>query len=135
MGDKATFNDFTLKIDPYLAAILGCEEEFQVNEQSYKCKHKLDIYFHTRYMYIYTNICDFSYYGNQLTQLLRIIALNLEDYKQGTLYSEDFYNEHFYDINIANLNKIDIQIRDSYGNLYPLVEGRTLITQLCKKYE
>ena len=125
-----------IDIDPYLSSVLGCKDNFTIgHELNHIGTYQIDPYFHIRYMFIYCNICDFSYTGRSLTQLLRIVSIDYQNYEYGDLFTQEFINEHFYNITCTDLTEIEIELRDAYGNLFPLEEGRSFITLHCKNFD
>lgn len=64
------------------------------------------------YIIVYTNIIDFQYFGDKKTQILRALPVT---YHNGEFQSV-FNNNHYVKVKDTNINSINIQLRDIWGD-------------------
>ena len=85
-----------------------------------------DIFAGLHYMFLYCNICSYSYVGNGRSQVLKIIPIDLTNSQLGEVKNFKFFPEMFVPVLHDNLNQIEIELRSESGDLYPLTHGRSL---------
>ena len=120
------------KFDEYLHLLLG----FQENETSRvkNAKYPIDIFGNISELYIYTNIIRESFVGNKKAQLLRVIPVDKPTDKKIIINKSISFNPIlFYPLRSTTFDLIEIQIRDSTGNLIKFESGKVIITLMFKE--
>ena len=76
----------------------------------FRLEQKMNI---INYILLYTNIIEDQYYGEQMSQILRVIPINT--YSNKTI--ETFFeNPHYAKVRETLINSINIEIRDLFGD-------------------
>ena len=74
---------------------------------------------------IYSNICDFSYFGSTRAQILRVCNLQLEKHKFNT--TRIYANPHYVKVYNNRIKNIEIELRDITGEYYNIAIGHIII--------
>ena len=110
LGFKDTSYSFPMRLTP---SITG---EFSV-----------DLLAGKHYIFIYCNICQFSHLGNIKAKILRVIPIDSKNITYGELKTYRFQQEMFVPLDRQCINEIKIEVRDEFGELFPLTSGRSLV--------
>ncbi len=76
----------------------------------FKVEQKINI---INYILLYTDIIEDQYYGQQMSQILRVIPLNTNSNKTIETF---FENPHYARVRETLINSINIEIRDLFGD-------------------
>ena len=77
-------------------------------------------------MYIYTNICEYSYLGDTRAQILRVVRIPY-DSKTGDINTTLIFNPiHYVCVREIDLDVIHIKMCDVEGNLFPFGRGNLI---------
>ena len=74
---------------------------------------------------VYSNVCDFSYFGSKQIQILRACKFQLKKHKFNQVLVYD--SPHYIPVNNSRIRVIDIELRDLTGQLFPLKEGHAIL--------
>ena len=74
---------------------------------------------------IYSNICDFSYFGSSRSQILRVCNLQLENHTFNT--TRIFANPHYVKVYNNRIKNIEIELRDITGEYFNIATGHVII--------
>lgn len=115
----------------YLNSMLGFTETQDLKQDKIS-KYKVDLMANNHSLFIYTNIIEESYVGNRKFQLLRVFPLSqIEKYEK--MKSLVFNPIIFFPLRLHKFDSINVQIRDSAGNLVIFENGAVTLTLLIRK--
>lgn len=133
--DKMTKNlekiRLNLFLSKYLSSMLGFAESQDLSEEN-TSKYKIDLLANNHSLFIYTNIIEESYVGNRKFQLLRVFPLAHND-GNDKMKSIVFNPIIFHPLRLYKFDSINVQIRDSAGNLVIFENGSVTLTLLIRK--
>lgn len=76
------------------------------------------------HMYVYTDIIHPQMVGDIVAPLLRIVNLNPAQHAFGSYGAHVFYSPHYIPLQKQNFDQLEIDLRDSTGDLIPFSFGR-----------
>ena len=131
-GSKVTTKLY-LSFQKFLHQMLGFEDE-EINQKLSNAKYPIDIHGNTQVLFVYTNIIKESYGGNNKSQLLRMIPLEKTTDKINYVTESISFNPIiFYPLRLLNFDVIEIQIRDSTGDMIIFESGKVICTLMLRK--
>ena len=115
----------------FLNSMLGFEGK-ELKREKNKAKYQPDLYNNSHTLFIYCNIVQESFISNIKSQLLRIFPLEkFDDEKQ--MKSITFNPIIFRPLRVGVFDSINIEIRDSIGNLVIFESGCITLTLMLRK--
>ena len=84
---------------------------------------------------VYTDICETWVTGDVSTRLLRNVALNLDQYSYGSIFSKTFSSPVYVPVLCQAFETIEIDIRDQYGKPVPFDFGTSILTLHFKRVD
>lgn len=118
-----------------LARVLGLSERKRLvlNTNSARMKKKitfpsaLDFSTNSSNMYVYTNFIRYSAIGNTTAPVLRVLQLHHNNNERYNNNYQSFLHSQYHTVTKNVLTNIEIELRDSVGNLIPFQRGKTLL--------
>jgi hypothetical protein len=130
--------NYELTLPPSLLSILGFTNE-QLPLRNQNGEHKeiiaqnvADISAGITNVYIYCDLVDFVHVGDTLSPLLRIVNASGEN---GEIVHTIFEQPRYLPVRRKNFDVLDINIRDSFGDIIAFQNGQTTVTLHLRRSE
>jgi hypothetical protein len=99
--------------------------------------YEADFLANVRLMYVYSDIVEFSFVGNVMAPILRVVCMKTSDKSLNNMSNQVYYKftpVQFHSLSSNRINRIDIRLRDSAGNHIVFPQGNSLaVLQFRKK--
>lgn len=143
---KDLYSYYTISVSPYFASSYCTETENFPFQEEYviftKDKSSHEIKFDAEMLLpkpsnheiiLYSNICDFTYFGSHKLQILRACKFPLENgmYDHVIIYD----TPHYVPVIGNRIQEIEVELRDLEGKFFPILEGHTIIKLHFRKIE
>ena len=133
---KSHAHSFTAHIyfcfDNYLHFMLGFSLSDRLHPKDI-AKYNIDLFGNNHCLFIYTNIIQPSFVGNEKAQLLRIIPNQKPTNDSQQMKVINFNPIIFHPVQSQIFDLIEIQIRDSTGHFVIFESGKTIVTLMFRE--
>lgn len=85
-------------------------------------------------MFVYSDICETYITGDVQTPLLRVVSIDADNFKYGATKIKSFSAPRYIPLIRNNLQTIEIDIRDEFGNAIPFEQGTLTVTLHFKRH-
>ena len=75
-------------------------------------------------LYLYSDVCDYSYVGDTMEQLLRVVAIKGQPFE---VVTERFDSPHYVPVLHSHIQSINVTIGNEVGENAPFQTGKTLV--------
>ena len=111
-----------------LGQILGLDPtmiEKPIGNEQHIFKFKVDLHRYFSSLFIYSDIADFTFVGDIVAPILRVVPLNLVT--ELVHVHKEFKNLHYVPVFKSVIDQVHISIKTETGSNVPFVSGKTMI--------